>query len=186
MASRQTTASIEAARTAGFAPVSRSDARILVLGSLPGRRSVAEQQYYAHPRNAFWPILKELLAIDGDYRRRCRQLLDNRIALWDVLQSSVRPGSLDADINLDAARANDFAAFFESHRDIRLVLYNGKKAASLFARFVEARPMRKTAEFRTLPSTSPAYAALSFSGKLSAWREALRLDADIPTDGRKS
>lgn len=172
--------------TEGFPPVARVDARILVLGSLPGRRSIAEQQYYAHPRNAFWPILKALLAIDGDYQRRCAQLVENRVALWDVLQRSVRPGSLDADIRLDAATANDFAAFFSQHTDLRLVLFNGRKAESLFTRFVEARPTKPAAGFRTLPSTSPAYAALPFSGKLSVWREAFCLDAENTTDGRKS
>ena len=171
-------------KTEGFPPIARVDARILVLGSLPGRRSVAEQQYYAHPRNAFWPILKALLAIDGDYQRRCEHLVENRVALWDVLQSSVRPGSLDADIRLDAARANDFRTFFGQHKELRLVLFNGRKAESLFTRLVEARPQERSADFRTLPSTSPAYAALPFSGKLSVWREAFCLDAEKTTDGR--
>ena len=76
----------------GFPPVARADARVLVLGSLPGARSIAEQQYYAHPQNAFWPIMRELFRIDGSYASRCSQLLEHRVALWDVLQSSVRPG----------------------------------------------------------------------------------------------
>src|SRR5210317_1751806 len=91
----------------GFAPVARGDARVLVLGSLPGARSIAEQQYYAHPQNAFWPIMRELFMIDGDYAARCDQLRENGIALWDVLRSSVRPGSMDADIQLGSAVAND-------------------------------------------------------------------------------
>ena len=77
----------------GFPPVARSDAIVLVLGSLPSSRSIAEQQYYAHPRNAFWPIMKSILGVDGSYEERCGQLIAHRIALWDVLASSVRPCS---------------------------------------------------------------------------------------------
>ena len=123
-------------RSEGFPPVARSDARVLILGSLPGRRSIAEQQYYAHPRNAFWAIMKALFGIEGDYEDRLEQLLDHRIALWDVLSCSVRPGSLDAQIKLDSACANDFATFLKGHADIRLIAFNGKKAEQLFDRFV--------------------------------------------------
>ena len=87
----------------GFPPVAREDAQILVLGSLPGVRSIEMQQYYAHAQNAFWEIMRGLFAIEGDYAQRCQQLIEHRIAVWDVLQSSVRPGSLDADIRMDSA-----------------------------------------------------------------------------------
>lgn len=156
----------------GFPPVAGAGARVLVLGSLPGQRSLAEQQYYAHPRNAFWPIMRALFDIDGGYRERCEQLVENHIALWDVLASSYRPGSLDADIHLDSARANDFHRFFQSHREIGLIAFNGKTAARLFQRFVAGEETAGIEQV-TLPSTSPAYAAMRFSGKLSAWRSAL-------------
>lgn len=169
----------------GFPPIAERSARVLVLGSLPGRRSLAEQQYYAHPRNAFWPIMAALFAIEGDYSERLRQLIRQRIALWDVLKSSVRPGSLDADIRLDAARANDFATFFREHGNVRLVLFNGKKAESLFTRFVESRPQCESACFIGLPSTSPAHAALPFSAKLSAWQAALSRDSELDIIGRE-
>ncbi len=162
--------------SAGFRPLAGTDAKFLVLGSLPGVRSIAEQQYYAHPRNAFWPIMKALFAIDGDYESRRRQLIANRIAVWDVLDSAVRPGSLDADIRLDVARVNDFASFFSRHRDIGVVIFNGKKAASLFTRFVDARPKDPSACFIVLPSTSPAYAAMPYSDKLARWSEAFGLN----------
>ena len=173
---RENAASVaDTAESAGFAPIAESNARVLVLGSLPGVRSIREQQYYAHPRNVFWPIMKSLFAIDGDYAARCRQLTANRIAVWDVLHSALRPGSLDADIRLDVANANDFAGFFRVHPDIGLVAFNGKKAEALFKRFVAARPTDLGARFIVLPSTSPAYAAMPFSRKLAKWRQALSL-----------
>ena len=157
----------------GFPPVAHADARVLILGSLPGKKSIAEQQYYAHPQNAFWPIMRELFGIEGDYYSRCEQLTTRHIALWDVLASSVRPGSMDADIQLDSAQANDFRDFFAAHAEIRLLAFNGRKAEDLFRRFVAADCLGDAVARVGLPSTSPAYAAMPFSGKLSAWREAL-------------
>ncbi len=157
----------------GFPPVADSDARILVLGSLPGVRSISAQQYYAHPRNAFWPIMRELFGIEGNYAERCRQLVENRLALWDVLASSQRPGSLDADIRLDSAHANDFATFLELHPHVRLITFNGRKAEQLFAKFVDVDATDDRIRSVALPSTSPAYAAMSFQGKLQVWREAI-------------
>lgn len=157
----------------GFPPVAHADARVLILGSLPGQKSIAAQQYYAHPQNAFWPIMRELFGIDGDYDSRCKQLKLHRIALWDVLASSVRPGSMDADIRLDSAQPNDFQGFFATHSELRLVAFNGRKAEDMFRRFVAADCPSDAVLRIGLPSTSPAYAAMPFSGKLSAWREAL-------------
>lgn len=157
----------------GFPPIARPDARVLILGSLPGRRSIAEQQYYAHPQNSFWKIMGELFGTSGDYDTRCRRLVDNRIALWDVLHSSVRPGSMDADIRVESASVNDFASFFEQHASIDLIAFNGKKAEELFARFVDASIMPDRIMRTSLPSTSPAYATMPFSAKLEIWRVAL-------------
>jgi len=159
------------ARSEGFPPVARSDARILILGSLPGDRSIAEQQYYAHPQNAFWNIMANLYGIEGDYDTRCELLCAYGIALWDVLQSSIRPGSMDAAIQLDGAQPNDFEAFFAEHPGIEIIGFNGRKAQQMFTRFVPAG--RAAADQVLLPSTSPAYASMSFSAKLNAWRDAL-------------
>ena len=159
--------------SAGFPPIARPDARILILGSLPGERSIREQQYYAHPQNAFWRIMREVFGIDGDYAERCRQLNDCGIAVWDVLRSSVRPGSMDADIRIASATSNDFAAFLDVHSNIRLIACNGRKAEQLFARFVTKQGIATELPCIGLPSTSPAYAALSFMAKLTAWRDAL-------------
>ncbi len=157
----------------GFPPIEAGDAHTLVLGSLPGRRSIAEQQYYAHPQNAFWRIMETLFDIRGGYAQRCTQLRERGIAVWDVLASSVRPGSMDANIDVDSAVVNDFRSFLAEHEQLRLIAFNGKKAEQLFHRFVDLGAHAGRIEFRALPSTSPAFAAMSFSGKVAAWREAL-------------
>jgi hypoxanthine-DNA glycosylase len=157
----------------GFPPIELPDARILVLGSLPGRKSITEQQYYAHPQNAFWPIMREVLGIAGEYHHRCIQLSERQVALWDVLKSSERPGSLDSDIRMRSAQPNDFEAFFKQHPAIELIAFNGRKAEQMFNRFVDSAITPRTVGQISLPSTSPAYAAMPFSGKLSAWRTAL-------------
>ncbi len=95
----------------GFPAIARADARILILGSLPGERSLHANQYYAHPRNAFWKIMAEIANAQGSYSERCNALMDARIALWDVLASSVRPGSMDANIQSKTAVANNFSGF---------------------------------------------------------------------------
>ena len=162
-----------AALAHGFPPVARPDARVLVLGSLPSQRSIAEQQYYAHPQNAFWRIMSKLVGASGDYDDRCAALLDHHVALWDVLEASVRPGSMDADIELGSAQVNDFESFFRAHPDLNRICFNGKKAAQMFERF--AGSSAGQLELISLPSTSPAYAAMRFDDKLARWREGLRL-----------
>ena len=158
----------EAAST-GFAPIARDDARVLILGSLPGQRSIKEAEYYANPQNAFWPIMCELFSIEGNYERRCEQLRKNGIAVWDVLARSIRPGSMDADIRTNASKANDFQEFFHRHRQVELVCFNGKKAAQLFERLVDVVQLDSKPEFITMPSTSPAYASMPFAKKLELW-----------------
>lgn len=161
------------ARSLGFPPVARRDARILILGSLPGQRSIAAGEYYAHPQNGFWKIMAELVGASGSYEQRCAALLKSHIALWDVLGSSLRPGSLDADIQLATAEVNDFATFFEQHTSIRRILFNGQKAAQIFTRRVLPRLVRQEVDRLTMPSTSPAHAAMSYTDKLLAWRAAI-------------
>jgi hypoxanthine-DNA glycosylase len=166
---------------AGFAPIAWADARVLILGTVPSRRSLEAGQYYAHPRNAFWPIVERLFARDAspdnigpgaprlDYETRVALLREARVALWDVLRAAERPGSLDADIS--APVANDFAAFFARHPAVRTVCFNGTKARALWVRHVApALPARLEPGLVTLPSTSPANAAPSFDDKLAAWQ----------------
>ena len=158
----------------GFPPLVQSDARILVLGSLPGQRSLADREYYAHPQNAFWPIMNDIFGIHGNYTERCAGLTRHKVALWDVLQASVRPGSLDADIRLETAMANDFAAFLCKYSGIEQIVFNGKKAEQLFRRLAPADTFQQL-NLAGLPSTSPAYAAMPYRGKLGAWKAGLKL-----------
>ena len=164
----------------GFAPLAGPTVHILVLGSLPGTRSLQDQQYYAHRQNAFWPIMEQVFDIRGSYRDRCAQLVAHDVALWDVLASAARPGSLDANIRMSTAAANDIAAFVQQHVEIRRVVFNGKKAEQLFYRHIDTDELNSAIEFRGLPSTSPAHAALSFPEKLAVWREVLSVD--VPSD----
>jgi hypoxanthine-DNA glycosylase len=159
--------------SAGFPPIAGSDAKILILGSLPGQRSLELAQYYAHRQNAFWRIMAELFGVEGDYADRCRQLMAHRIAVWDVLASSVRPGSMDADIQLESARANDFAGFLSNHGQIRRICFNGRKAEQMFRKLVAPALAGNLPDLISLPSTSPAYAALSFDNKLEVWSSML-------------
>lgn len=153
--------------------MARSDARVLILGSLPGQRSLEAQQYYAHPQNGFWKIMGELNGATGPYAQRCQTLLDHGIALWDVLESSVRPGSMDADIRRGTEKVNDFDSFFLSHTDILQVCFNGQKAAQMFRKFVRLESAKTTWKIQLLPSTSPAYASMPYSEKLKYWRQAI-------------
>jgi hypoxanthine-DNA glycosylase len=158
----------------GFAPVARPDARVLILGSLPGVRSIEAREYYAQPRNAFWRIMGELVGAGPElgYTARLAQLKASRIALWDVAAAAVRPGSLDTAIVHASVEANDFAGFFAGHRSIERIFFNGAKAAELYRRLVLpvlAAPQAALPGER-LPSTSPAHAGLAYSRKLAAWR----------------
>ncbi|MFL2545866.1 MAG: DNA-deoxyinosine glycosylase [Candidatus Rariloculaceae bacterium] len=156
-----------------FEPLSAPNAAVLILGSLPGKRSLQEQQYYAQPRNAFWRIMGELFRAGPalPYAERVQRLVDSSIALWDVVASAERPGSLDASIIASSVVVNDFAAFFGRHPKIELVCFNGAKAAELYERRV--LPTLDDAAKRTrherLPSTSPAHAAMRFEEKLACW-----------------
>ncbi|MFP4126253.1 MAG: DNA-deoxyinosine glycosylase [Alphaproteobacteria bacterium] len=158
---------------AGFAPIACADARVLVLGSMPGAASLEAGRYYAHPRNAFWPIMAALVGFDpaAAYAERAAALKVAGVALWDVLGACRRDGSLDTAIEPATMVVNDFAGFFQRHPEIARVFFNGAKAAELFRRRVAATALPAgLRETRRLPSTSPANARLRFADKLKAWR----------------
>lgn len=150
--------------------MAREDARVLILGSLPGKASLKAREYYAHPRNAFWTIMQVIAGAEGDYARRCRALMARGIAVWDVLSSSVRPGSLDADIDMTSAVPNDFEQFLAGHESLRLVCFNGRMAQQIFQRRVQPSLPGFDLELALLPSSSPAHASLTAAEKLATWR----------------
>ena len=136
-----------------FDPVADTDSRLLILGSMPGVRSLQMQQYYGHPQNRFWPLVT--------------MLLDNRIALWDVLGYCEREGSLDSDITCE--QPNDLAGFLQNHPQIHTICCNGGKAAAAFKKYTRQLDLQRiTVHF--LPSTSPANARWSLTKLLEAWQ----------------
>ncbi len=155
----------------------RDDARVLILGSMPGVASLAAGQYYAHPRNQFWPIMGQLCGAQHalPYAARLARLQQHGIALWDALAACVRRGSLDAAIDPASAVANDLPALLHRHRGIALVCCNGATAHRILLRHHGAELAASLPWVRCLrlPSTSPANAGASPAEKLSAWRAAI-------------
>lgn len=162
-----------------FAPVANAEATLLILGSMPGEASLRAGQYYAHPRNLFWRIMGELIGANPDvpYAQRIQALESARIALWDVLHSCARKGSLDASIDSGSLIANDFAAFFLHHPQITHVFFNGAKAEECYRKRVLPVIGIDTIEYLRLPSTSPANASIAYQRKLEAWRVVAKLAA---------
>ena len=152
-----------------FAPLRDERCEILILGSLPGEESLRMQQYYAHPRNSFWKIMFEILGekYTDDYREKCRMMLKHHIALWDVVYSGERQGSLDS--NIKNMSSNDMSSFLAKYPNIKKILLNGKKAYSVFVKNVP----ECTAQVICLPSTSPANAAVKYREKLERWSRAV-------------
>jgi TDG/mug DNA glycosylase family protein len=170
----------------GFPPISSADARVLILGSLPGRLSLERGEYYANSQNAFWRVVSTRLPdLPHDYAGRTAALGERGIALWDVLAAATRSGSLDAAIGTDAI-PNNFLAFFHSHAKIRLICFNGSKAASLYQRYVIAglTDSQRATPRQTLPSTSAANAKASFTDKVARW-SVVWGDVTARTTGRR-
>ena len=157
-----------------FPPITAPDARVLILGSLPGTRSLADREYYAQPQNAFWKIMGEMFGAGRElpYAARTRRLSRCGVALWDVIASAERPGSLDSSIVGASVVVNDFGSLFERCPEIGTVFFNGAKAAELFERRVKPTLDGELARlrFERLPSTSPAHAAMRYEEKLARWR----------------
>jgi hypoxanthine-DNA glycosylase len=159
-----------------FSYIAGANCHTLILGTMPGAISLAQHRYYAHPRNAFWPIIGDIFGIDprADYEQRIAQLAANNIALWDVLQSCIRKGSLDASIETESIVANDIAEFLNKHRVIRRICFNGGTAAKLFRRHIQpSLAAYSNIDYLPLPSTSPAHAGMPYAEKLRNWRIAL-------------
>ena len=163
-------------RLQSFPPVSSPDATVLILGSMPGVASLRAGQYYAHPRNGFWSIMGALTGAGRElpYAERLVRLQAAGVALWDVLQSCVREGSLDTAIDDRSSVPNDFEAFFREHPAIKRVFFNGAKAEQCFRRQVLGRQVIPYGlVLARLPSTSPAHAGMTLENKLEKWRKVI-------------
>jgi hypoxanthine-DNA glycosylase len=157
-----------------FPPIRPRRPTLLVLGSMPGARSLAEQRYYAHPQNLFWRAMAVVCGLDpaSSYARRVAALRARGIAVWDVLKHCERPGSLDGAIVRETEVPNEIPALLARHASIRAVAFNGGKARDAFRRHVLPAlddDVRERVAFEAMPSTSPAYAALDASRKLAQW-----------------
>lgn len=150
-----------------FAPITSHNANILILGTMPGTKSLELNQYYGHKQNNFWKFMFDILneEFSNDYEKRKELLQKNQIALWDVLQFCDRVGSLDSAIKNEIA--NDFESFLETNSNIKTIFFNGQKAAAFFKKYVH---LKKEYNLITLPSSSPANASKSFNSKLEEWK----------------
>lgn len=146
--------------------------RVLILGSMPGRASLQQVQYYAHPRNAFWPLMESLFSINRNlpYSQRLKALNKVGLGLWDVFAECEREGSLDSAIRQQTAQCNDFTGLFVDYPSIRYVFFNGKTAAKAFEKQVLPE-LQQDIVLYTLPSSSPANAAMNFEQKYRAWQK---------------
>lgn len=148
-----------------FAPIVNQNSNVLILGTMPGNDSLKHNQYYAHSRNVFWKLLFEIYNIEysADYNVKKQLLINNQVALWDVLESCFRQSSLDSDIIQE--RPNDIEQLLEKHSLIKHIVFNGKAAERYFNKYFKHLSISS----KVMPSTSPAN-AISYSKKIAEWK----------------
>lgn len=151
-----------------FNYIADKNAEILILGSMPGKESLLQQQYYAHPKNIFWDIMSTIFEFDKNlpYKKHLEKLKENKLALWDVIFECKRIGT--ADSNISEVKPNDFKSFFKKQKQIHSIFFNGKKAEELFRKLVLPNLVFNK-QLHILPSTSPANATLTKEAKLKQW-----------------
>ena len=152
-----------------FEPLLGQAPDVLILGTMPSVLSLKTQEYYGNPRNAFWWVMSELFNFDisQPYSKRVELLLESRVAVWDVIASCYRPGSLDSKIDQSTVTPNSLSLLLVQYPSIRLIAFNGQAAEKLFKKFIDDTDWQ--GDKITLPSTSPANAALKKEDKLSKW-----------------
>lgn len=150
-----------------FEPIINAASEILVLGSMPGDESLRKNEYYGNPRNQFWRILYSIFGAEKEegYEKRLAFALDHKIALWDVIESCQREGSLDS--NIKDALPHDFVNFHQNYPGIRVVLFNGGKAYNVYRQQVGLN-LKEGLIYYSLPSTSPANTQ-RYEDKLEKW-----------------
>jgi len=156
-----------------FPPIAANDAKVLILGSMPGRKSLEKNQYYAHVQNCFWFIIEKLFEVNSvlEYHQRLAILNNHKVALWDVLKACQRQGSLDSSIESDSIIPNDFENFLNQYSQIKHVFFNGAKAEQEYKKRVLPGLLiaLKHLNYLRLPSTSPAHASMNRLEKLKQW-----------------
>ena len=152
----------------GFAPIIDRDARVLILGTMPGAESLRKREYYANPRNQFWKVIYSIFdsELETSYFERVSFIKEKRIALWDVIQCYDREGSSDSKIT--NVYANDFASLVTTYPNIKYLCFNGQKALKLFRKEVKLNTSSQVI-LETLPSSSPANAGMSVDTKIRKW-----------------
>jgi len=157
----------------GFEPIIGGKPTALILGSMPGEASLQKTQYYANPRNLFWEIVATHFNFDHtlDYDQKITHLIANQVALWDVIGSCERQGSLDSSIRSASIKVNNLLALFVEYPSISHIFFNGTKAKIEFYKRVlpDLSELHNKLELILLPSTSPANARISRDEKIAQW-----------------
>lgn len=153
-----------------FEPIADNNSTILILGSLPGDKSLELQEYYGHPRNRFWKIIASITQSDLPltYNAKKELLLKSKIGIWDVAHKANRKGSLDSFIK--DVEPNNISGFIENHLNLKVIGFNGSKSQSLYDRYFTRKHSIK---YISLPSSSPANASISFENICKKWSEIL-------------
>lgn len=154
-----------------FQPQINEQSRILILGSMPGVKSLEEQQYYAHPQNRFWKIIGLLTDNKGlektDYKNKIEVILNNNFALWDVIKQCSREGSLDSAIQNETP--NNIQKLLEKFPNIKIICLNGNKAYSAFKKYFPELLTNPRLKIYKMPSTSPANARFQIPELIKEW-----------------
>jgi hypoxanthine-DNA glycosylase len=157
----------------GFTPLVDENTKVLILGTMPGDRSIRTGEYYANPTNQFWKIMFRIFnsgATIFSYNDKTELLLKNRIGLWDVLYRANRTGSLDS--NIHGEELNNFEQFFKDFPKIEAIIFNGQKPAAYFK---EIKMIPTDIKYHILPSTSSANTNSTFERKLQGWQEVITI-----------
>ena len=152
-----------------FSPSADKNSKVLILGSMPGIKSLEDQQYYAHPQNRFWKVMGYICNEPGlhefSYESKLKVLLKNNIALWDTIKSCKREGSLDSDIQDETP--NDIRELLKKYPDITKICLNGNKSYSLFKKYFP--DLLDKYNCHKMPSTSPANARYNLDRLIKEW-----------------
>jgi TDG/mug DNA glycosylase family protein len=162
-----------------FPPILPNKPHTLILGTMPGEKSIEMNQYYAHPQNQFWRLMGDIYGANQSlpYEKRVQKLKDQGIAVWDVVRACTRSGSMDADIKNEVS--NDFEEFYSNYPTVKLVVFDSLTAEKLYKKWVLPTLTRRLKYVR-VPSPSPANARLGYAAKLALWSEALSLVPAVP------